>query len=175
MGGDQGSSHWPKSLSGRSLLVASLGLNLFFAGWLVGARVVPWGFGPPPSPMHRISDHLRQTLSDEGFRAVDRLIGMLEQRRGRDFVSMGELRERLKDLLTAATFDRVAFSQALKDLNAEMSRGRSEFDEMIVDTVARLSPQDRRRLAEMPLPPPPPAPSPVLGFSPFGRGSNPPH
>ena len=29
MGGDQGSSRWPKSLTGRSLLLASLGLNLF--------------------------------------------------------------------------------------------------------------------------------------------------
>jgi uncharacterized membrane protein len=172
MGGDQGSSHWPKLLSGRSLLVASLGLNLFFAGWLVGARVVPWGFGPPPDPMRQISEHLRRTLSDEGFRAVDQLIGMLDRRRERDFDRMGELRGRLKQLLTQATFDRDAFSQVFKDMNAEMAGGRAEIDELIVDTVARLSPEDRRRLSELPLPPPPPGPGPAHGLLPPDRGSN---
>jgi uncharacterized membrane protein len=175
MGGDQGSSHWPQLLSGRSLLVASLGLNLFFAGWLVGARVVPLGFGPPPGPMHQISEHLRQTLSAEGFRAVDRLIGVLDRRRERDFGRVGELRGRLKELLTQPTFDRDAFLQVFKDMNAEMSRGRAEADELIVDTVARLSPEDRRRLSELPLPPPPPGLGPAHGLFPSGRGSNPPH
>jgi uncharacterized membrane protein len=167
--GEQTSSRLFNPTSFRVVLIASLGLNLFFAGWLVGARVVPWGFGPPPGPMQRMSEDLRRTLSDEGFKIISRLVHELETNRARQFDGTGPQRDKFKAALTAEPFDRDALAKVLNDLNAEISRHRAELDGGIVDAVARLTPEDRRRLAELPLPPPPPGSGFGPNFLPMDR------
>jgi uncharacterized membrane protein len=147
----------------KTLLFASIALNLFFAGWLVGARMVPWGFGPPPGPRQQFSDHLRSTLSPEGFAAMNRLFHDLEGSRHQEFESTAPLRDRIKQTLTAEPFDRAAFARGLADLNSEIGRQRSELDSTVIDAVASLTAEDRRRLAEVPLPPPPRPPGGGFG------------
>lgn len=140
---------------GRSALFASLGLNLFFAGWLIGARTIPWGFGPPPSPMQRVSERLRYSLSEDGFRIVNDVLRQLETDIARHFRTTAPLRDAVKDALAADKFDQAAFAAALADLNAEVARHSAQLNIRIADVVARLSAEDRRRLAELTIPPPP--------------------
>lgn len=140
---------------GRSALLASLGLNLFFAGWLLGARVVPWGFGPPPGPMQRVSERLRYSLSEDGFRIVNDVLRRLDADMARHFRDTAPLRDAVKNALAAAPFDRAVFTAALADLNAEVARHSAELNARVADVVALLSAEDRRRLAELTIPPPP--------------------
>jgi uncharacterized membrane protein len=167
--GEQTSSRLFNPTSIRIGLVASLGLNLFFAGWLVGARVVPWGFGPPPGPMQRMSEDLRRSLSDDGFKIISGLVRELESSRTRQFDRTGPQRDKFKTALTAEPFDRDAFAKVLNDLNTDISRRRAELDNEIVNAVARLTLEDRRRLAELPLPPPPPGGGFGPNFLPIDR------
>jgi uncharacterized membrane protein len=140
---------------GKSALFASLGLNLFFAGWLLGARVVPWGFGPPPGPMQRVTERLRQSLSEDGFRLVSDVLKQLDADNARHFRDTALLRDAVKDALAANEFDRAAFTAALAELNADVARHSAQLNAQIAEAVARLSAQDRRRLAELTIPPPP--------------------
>jgi uncharacterized membrane protein len=143
---------------GRSILFASLGLNLFFAGWMVGARGVPWGFGPPPGPMQRVSERLRHSISDDGFRIVSDVLRQVDADNARHFRETAALRDAVKDRLAVDDFDKAAFAAALADLNAEVARHSAQLNVRIADVVARLSAEDRRRLAELTIPPPPQGP-----------------
>jgi uncharacterized membrane protein len=140
---------------GKSALFASLGLNLFFAGWLLGARTIPWGFGPPPGPMQRVTERLRHSLSEDGFRLVNAVLGQLEADKAQHFRDTAPLRDAVKSALAANEFDRAAFTAALADLNADVARHSAQLNTRIAEAVARLSAEDRRRLSELTIPPPP--------------------
>lgn len=140
----------------RILLLASIGLNLFFAGLTIGARLPPWGEPPGAGAPHRTFDHLRRALSEDGYKTVGRLMRDIEARRHQQFQATEPLRARLRTALTAQPFDREAFAKSLVDLNGEIARDRAALDSEIAEAIARLSVEDRRQLADFPLLPPPP-------------------
>jgi uncharacterized membrane protein len=141
---------------GRAALVVSLGLNLFFAGWLFGVWASPWRYGPPPpGPMQRLSERLRHSLSEDGYRIVNDVIRDFDADNARHFRDTAPLRDAVKTALAAKDFDRAAFASTLADLNAEVARHSAQLNVRIADAMAKLSSDDRQRIAELTLPPPP--------------------
>jgi uncharacterized membrane protein len=150
-------------------LVASLGLNLFFAGWWVGAVLRPWPPAPPPGPLHMLSRDLAGRLSPAAYREVSALIDTVRERFARQMHDSEPLRERLRVILVTDPFDSAAFVQTLDELTADRARNDGEISRRIAAVVAGLSAADRAILADAALaspaglfrgrgPAPPPAP-----------------
>jgi uncharacterized membrane protein len=148
------SSSWSGPV--RIVLVASLGLNLFFLGWLVGGVFGPAhrGLRPPPPPLpplHLMADRLRGTMSADGMAKIDALIRDLDTRFVQRISATERSRTRIKELLAAPDFDAAAFASALAEFHAETETDRADVDRRITDVIARLSPDDRRKLADVTL------------------------
>jgi uncharacterized membrane protein len=153
-------------------LVASLGLNLFLAGWWVGAVLRPWPPAPPPGPLHMLSQRLAGRLSPAAFREVSALIDAIGERLVRQIEDGAPLRGRLRAILVADVFDAAAFVATLDELTAARTRNDGDISRRIAAVVAGLSAADRAVLADValaspaglfggapgPLPPPPPPP-----------------
>ena len=142
------------------LLVASLGLNLFFAGWLLGRSgpMLRPPFGPWFGPEH-FREFVTSNLSDAGARTMIQSFDdmRLVFDRGRERFDLS--RRTLNGVLDAPSFDKPAFLAKKADERAARLKNETEADEIFADGLARLSPEDRRKLARMPFPPlalPPP-------------------
>jgi len=137
-------------------LLVSLGLNLFFAGWLFGS-----GFRPHPPPMggpfHVLEHQLEGRLSPDGMAKVGGLLRELEAGMHGQFDSGDALRRRLHATLVAEPFNRDDFMRAADALSA----GRAKFDnnaaQRVADVLAALSATDRASFADalLSLPPGP--------------------
>lgn len=138
-------------------LLASLGINLFFAGWVlgVGLRPPPHGPGGPGGPFGPLEHELRGRLSPDGMTKVDRLIAEIHAGFRREFGASEGIRDRLHTILITEPFNSAEFVRTLEELNA----GRASFDSQttrhIADFVASLSPQDRGIFADAVLRMPP--------------------
>ena len=131
-------------------LVISVGVNVFVAGWLVGDRA--GRFGPPPPPpgsMQPFRDSLENTLSPEGARIMDAMVRNIEDLGFQHFRKFEDLGVRLQQTLVGDAFDRAGFLVAAHELSAEQASGRDHVAEQIADAIAKLSPEDRRRLSDM--------------------------
>ncbi|MEH2471063.1 hypothetical protein V1281_007750 [Nitrobacteraceae bacterium AZCC 2161] len=131
-------------------LVVSVGVNLFVAGWLVGDRAGYRGPPPPPPPgsMQPFLASLEGTLSPGGARIMDTMVRGL-QGRGPLFRRFEDLGERMQKALVGERFDRAAFLAAAQELSAEQSADRMAVAEEIANAMEKLSPEDRKHLAEM--------------------------
>jgi uncharacterized membrane protein len=133
-------------------LIVSVGVNVFVAGWLLGDRA--GRFGPPPQPppprsLQPFLDSLDDRLSPEGAKIMDTMVRGFQDRGPRHFHRFEDLGERMEQALVGETFDRAAFLAAVGALNAEQTADRSEVAEQIAGAIDKLSPEDRKRLAEM--------------------------
>jgi len=73
-------------------------------------------------------------------------------------------RGRMDDILKADRFDATAYLAASRVMHEERDRDRMDADEELVRAIAQLSPDDRRKLAEMRRRPPPGGPPGFGGF-----------
>jgi heavy-metal resistance protein len=131
-------------------LVVSVGVNVFVAGWLVGDRA--GRFGPPPPPPRSLQpflDSLENRLSPEGAGIMDAMVRGFQDRGIRHFHKFEDLGERMEQALVGETFDRAGFLAAARELSDEQTAERSEVAEQIAGAIAKLSLEDRKRLAEM--------------------------
>lgn len=133
-------------------LTASLGANLFIAGWfliggMAGNRHVPFG-------RDTIKEDLRSTLSKGGAievtYALDQVHGEFEMR----LQEARARRESGPDPLTSEPFDRNTFLKEREQVRASFADAAAKADAIVADAVAQLSLDDRRKLASMRLPPP---------------------
>lgn len=142
----------------------SLALNLIFAGITIAHKFD----SPPPlldfaSPafpgqmFSELSPEGRATM-EEGWRDTRREL------RG-EFKAIREVRREVKELLAAETLDRPALEAALDRVSAATDRIQARFQQTFVDSITKLTAEDRRRLRpsrpERPdrrgdTPPPPP-------------------
>jgi uncharacterized membrane protein len=157
----------PRSGQIRTALIASLGLNLFFVGWLVGGMFGPGrgGYGPPPlplPPLHLMAERLRGSLSDEGMAKIEALIQELDSRFARRISATEQARSRIKSQLAAEPFNADAFADALAAMHVDGEKDRAMIDRRIAEVFAALSPQDRRKVSDV-----------TLTFPPPGRGPGP--
>ena len=133
-------------------LTASLGANLFIAGWFLlggtaGNRHGPFG-------RDAIKEELRSSLSKAG--AIE-VIYALDQVHGEFETRLDEARARREnksDLLTSEPFDRKAFLKDREQVRASFVDVMAKADAIVADAVAQLSLDDRHKLASMRLPPP---------------------
>jgi uncharacterized membrane protein len=137
------------------LLLASFGLNLFFAGWLAGS-----GFrGHPPPPMDgrfgMLEHQLEGRLSPEGMAKVGALLHDIDTGMRSQFDAGESLRRQLHALLTAEQFNGDDFVHAVDALNV----GRAKFDNnvarRVAEVMAGLSARDRAIFADAVLSMPP--------------------
>lgn len=141
-------------------LAASLALNLFIVGAVVGAagmqarhnhRVTPQRPPSNTSALMRAADAL-----PEARRAayVERLNAAGELAR-KDFVAAREVRTKASDLIGAPVYDRPAVS-ALLGKAREIDQGtRARFEETVLEYAATLSHDERKVFAERLKPPVP--------------------
>lgn len=142
----------------KLLMIASLGLNAFFAGMLV-AR----GNMPPPPPHHRpspahLAEVLARTLPEadavilrQGFADHMRQIERFDQEQESHI-------EELKSLLRQDPFDPAAFLAAMEKHRQRRDSFDALFQPAIADALSRMSPEGRRKLAEWRGPGPGPEP-----------------
>ena len=140
-------------------LLASLAANLFLAGWLLGSHSIRHGFGPPPSspPFDRsFNDQIRMSLSPDGAKIMEQAFETIRKHFADRSAEAKSARERLTDAMKADQFNVSDYIAASKAARAERDSDRLAADEEIARAIARLSPDDRRKLAEIRQHPGPP-------------------
>ncbi|MFY8095235.1 MAG: periplasmic heavy metal sensor [Niveispirillum sp.] len=148
----------------QTALLASVGLNLFLVGTMVprwlgpkpphGERMVmigpdgpggPGGFGGPLFAMRRMVDDLPEAdakiLRDHFGSDMDLFAEKAKSFRYRI--------DRLRDLMRADPFDPVALRTELENAAAERQSMEKAQTDSIIEVLGKLSPEGRRRLAEM--------------------------
>jgi uncharacterized membrane protein len=141
-------------MNGRSwkvVLVASLVLNVFLLGAIVGGAY-QWfaahGANAPVLAQQRALRFAAQTLSAERQQAF--IDGLKNARReGRQFARDGrDGRREVLRLLAAPQLDRAALDAALARTRAADSSLREQMEGSVADFAATLSPEERVRFAE---------------------------
>jgi uncharacterized membrane protein len=140
---------------GRNLvplvLVASVGANLFFAGWILGGHSIhALREPPPPAPF---AEHVRAALSPQGAEIMQTTFGKMRERFEANFDEIRAQHARKEKLLGSDPFDRAAFLAEIKIERAERADDEAEANEIFSDGIAQLSLEDRRKLATLRLPP----------------------
>ncbi|ACD19387.1 periplasmic heavy metal sensor [Paraburkholderia phytofirmans] len=141
-------------MNGRSwkvVLVASLVLNVFLVGAIVGGAY-QWfaarGAAAPVLAQQRALRFAAQTLSAERQKAF--IDGLKEARRdGRQYAREGrEGRREVLRLLAAPQFDRAALDAALERTREADSHLRAQVEGSVADFAATLSPEERVQFAD---------------------------
>ena len=149
----------------RLLLIASLAVNLFLAGWWVGnaLRQPPRMDMPIPQMMRyadRASPEEREAIR-EIFEKVDVVIKAGFERRVETFA-------KLREIVTHEPFDEAEFNRLIADLPAQRIASEEQQWAIIRDSIIALSAENRQALAEIFFLPP--GPGPGGGPSPGGPG-----
>ncbi|PRY06716.1 periplasmic heavy metal sensor [Paraburkholderia sp. BL25I1N1] len=141
-------------MNGRSwkvVLVASLVLNVFLVGAIVGGAY-QWfaarGATAPVLAQQRALRFAAQTLSAERQKAF--IDGLKDARReGRQYAREGrEGRREVLRLLAAPQFDRAALDAALERTRQADSHLRAQVEGSVADFAATLSPEERVQFAD---------------------------
>jgi uncharacterized membrane protein len=132
-------------------LIASVGANLFFSGWLLGDHSAnALRLPPPPRPF---AAHLSSALSPQGAEIMRVTFGKMRERFEANFDEIRAEHARKEKLLSADPFDRPAFLAELKAERDERADDEAEANEIFSSGLAQLSLEDRRKLAALRLPP----------------------
>ncbi|MEQ8334185.1 periplasmic heavy metal sensor [Nisaea sp.] len=139
---------WTRTRVLALLLFASVSINLFVAGMVVG-RWDRWHDGPPGQRHgHSMSRMIERTLGDTLSPEIrDRLRAHSEKMRG-THGAMRENRETVREILLREPFDRNAYLEALDSMNAVFDRMRAETHSFMTEIVEQLTPEQRRKLVE---------------------------
>lgn len=127
-------------------LLASLGANMFLAGYLLGARPP---FGPPPGPPNplRLLEHMAEQLPPDDASllraAVESNRPELDElgRRHREFP------DRVRAVLRADPFDPQALARLFEEQDRREAQVRERFQSVLIKVAAAMSPEGRRRIA----------------------------
>jgi len=145
----------------QTALLASVGLNLFLLGTMVprwlgpkpphGDKMVmmgpdgPGGPGGPLFAMHRMMDDLPEAdakiLKEHFGSDMEKLMEKAKSFRGRI--------DRLRDLMRADPFDAAALRAELDSVAADRLTMENAQTDRIIEVLGKLSPEGRRRLADM--------------------------
>jgi len=132
------------------LLFLSLGANLFFVGWLLGGH--PHVHGHVSGLLghsEHFGDQIQTSLSPAGAAIMEDTFNIIRKRFSRTPDNIRASRERIKDAMTADPFDATRFIEVSKDVRSGHESDRDAADEEMARAIARLSPDDRRKLADI--------------------------
>jgi uncharacterized membrane protein len=166
---------WQRSNLLSILLLVSLAANFFLAGWLLGSHSGHHRFGPPPPPPfdHFFNDHIRESLSPDGVKIMEEAFDTIRKRFSDHAAEARSVRDRLTDIMKADPFNPSDYIAASKAAHAERDSDHQAADEEIARAIARLSADDRRRLAEIRRHAGPPGPGRRSSFEHFHWGPHP--
>lgn len=136
------------------LLVASIGANLFLAGWIAGHSRLSWN--EPPGPF---TDRILGTLSDQGSQMMSQTFDDMRSVFENNRSTFKASRNQLVSILNADRFSKIAFLEEKKGERADRAKMEAEADRIFADGISRLSLDDRRKLAKMRI-------SPIFGLLP---------
>lgn len=134
------------------LLVGSLALNMLAGGFVVAHSFRP---PPPPGPEHmleRLVDEVSEELSPGDAAILRKALDDARPLFVRIRVGREEFAPRLRTELMAEPFDPKRLTALFENIHANDAALRSEFEARVADTLSRLSPEGRLRLAESHLP-----------------------
>jgi uncharacterized membrane protein len=138
---------WRQSGLLSILLFLSLGANLFLAGWLLGGHSLHRRHGS--GPIHLFGEQIDTSLSADGAQIMRDAFETVRRRFAEHSAAMKTSRERLLSLLKAEPFRAADYIAASREALTERDSDRAQADEEIATAIARLSPDDRRRLADL--------------------------
>ncbi|MBK1837035.1 periplasmic heavy metal sensor [Azospirillum sp. YIM B02556] len=136
------------------LLVASLALNMLAGGFVVARAFLPPP-PPPPGPEHmleRVVDEVSRRLSPADAAILRKALDDARPLFVRMRASREEFAPRLRMELMANPFDAVRMKAMFDSVHTRDATLRDELETRLVDTLSRLSPEGRLRLAESRLP-----------------------
>lgn len=152
----------------RIVLFVSLGVNLFLAGSWVGTLMRP--DNAPPRPRHlEIVRELQGRIAPESLARVETLLGEIDGRIRSGPADPRRMDEKLRELLSAETFDPAAFTAAVDGFLAARADNDRAIARRIAEEMTTIPRADRKVLGEVVLRPPgpprlpfggPPAPPP---------------
>jgi hypothetical protein len=138
---------WWRRLSHLSiLLLLSLGANFFAAGWLLGGHFVRPRQG---IPIHQYGEQIKAALSGDGALIMQNAFENIHRRFAAHSAAGRSTRDRLSAVLTTEPFSAADYLAVSRESLKEREDDRSLADEEVAAAIARLSPDDRRRLAEL--------------------------
>jgi uncharacterized membrane protein len=136
----------------KTLLVASLALNLFGGGLLISRYVLPPGWGPrPPAPQSQMPRGPQWVLSQlsDGERAKAEALFEKRGPQVRDlFTEVADARRAVGEALQRQPFDRDAFFAALADLKRREAAASAFILEDLSALAQDFSPAGREVLAK---------------------------
>lgn len=138
-------NRWP-----TIVLLLSLGANMFLGGFLLGHRPPPFGPPPgggPPDPAHMVERVAARLSPDDAAilrRALDANRDLFEEERRR----RREFPDRLRAALKAEPFDPKALLRIFEENDREEAQSRGRIAAALVASVAAMSPEGRRRMAD---------------------------
>lgn len=137
-------TRWFSGRWGRAVCVASLALNLFLIGYLVGRAFDVWPTKPKRAEAfierlaarlpERDAEIVRRAAAARGL-AIDRLAEAAR-----------ESRRRVHAALAAEPFDRQGLEAAFEESRARHRALETAVQAMVLETAGELSPEGRRRL-----------------------------
>lgn len=134
------------------ILMLSLAANVFF-GVVVGTQFSRGPKGAPPRP-ERLLDEMAEILPPADARilrdAVDARRNDLAEPPDAPF----RQHERMRQVLLAEPFDAEAFRGITSEFHARRERVGKVIGEVLTETLPKMSPEARKRLAEFRPPPP---------------------
>lgn len=143
----------------RLALLASIGLNLVFAGlWFGDTLRVPWRGPPPGGPLHMMVQRLESRLGPEARARVEALRAEVEATFAAGGRRGAAARIKIAAILVAEPFDRSALVAEVDQLIGDRARNDGDIVRRIAAVMATLSPAERQAVAETIMAIQPPAP-----------------
>ena len=143
------------------LLFASVALNLFLGGLLLGRWHGPWhGWrmagehhrpGPPGAPGRGrmpVHEWLEQSLGEDAAPAVKAALARHQATMEATRAAFHQARRAVGEALAREPFDAAAYGQALQDLDGASAAMRGSVHAMMADLAPSLTAEQRQRIVE---------------------------
>jgi uncharacterized membrane protein len=130
-------------------LLASLGVNLFFAGQFSARRA----FGPPPPPpdpaimLPRLIDDLASVLAAPDTNVLRQVFRLHETEIRQRSADIRRAHDGVRDALDHEPFEPAALLAALDEVKAKDAALREVMQQALLETVTQISPEARHKLA----------------------------
>lgn len=136
-----------------------MSVNVFLAAALAAQALLPGGHRPPPPPEHRL-EALAQGLPPADTGLLREVLAAREAQMGKGRAIMDGMRDGVREALAAETFDPAALRAVFAEARARRDALDDALEAGLIEAAARLSPEGRKRLADL-APPRPPGPPPA--------------
>jgi uncharacterized membrane protein len=139
----------------RFLIIASLVVNLFLAGALIGVLVVGAKLVHDRDYARRVDDdragarNAFQAIPPERRRELARLLRQPAVEAAPDLRASREARRHAAELIAAPNYDAAAVEAALKQARDREFQARAKIDAALASRLAQLSPQERAGFGQM--------------------------